>query len=186
MLTQGYFGAVLYKGDRTGGSRPAVSVDDDDLEVPTFGGGAMWKLGGDNIDMGLEAMMSFGWRADAAAVAVGGGGAAVAVDVDLFVFDLYGGPFISMFLGRSVRAYVSAGPLMQWAQYEEASVFDDGNSSGFGFGYYARTGVEFVLGGGTMIGMGVRWSDTEVDLDNGLGDLDLTGLQIALTFSQMY
>lgn len=185
-LMQGFLGAVLYEGERSGGSRPSVSVDYDDMQVPTIGGGAQWKLGGDKIDVGLEAMLAFSWRADAAAIAVGGGGAAVAVDVDLFVFDLYGGPFASMFLGDNLRVYASVGPLMQWAQYEESSLVNDGNSAGFGLGYYARTGLEVVLGRGTMIGLGVRWSDSTVDLDSDSGDLDLSGVQVALTFSQLY
>lgn len=185
-LMQGFFGAVLYEGERSGGSRPSVSVDYDEMQVPTIGGGAQWKLAGERIDVGLEAMLAFSWRSDAAAVAVGGGGAAVAVDVDLFVFDLYGGPFASMFLGDNIRVYASVGPLMQWAQYEESSLLDDGNSSGFGLGYYARTGLEFVLGRNSMIGFGVRWSDSQVDLDSDSGDLDLSGVQLALTFSQLY
>lgn len=185
-LMQGFFGAVMYEGQRSGGSRPDVDMDYDEMQVPTIGGGAQWKLAGDNIDIGFEGMLAFSWRSDAAAYAIGGGGAAVAVDVDLFVFDLYGGPFASMFLGDHVRVYASVGPLMQWAQYEESSVFDDGSSSGFGLGYYARTGVELMLGRNSMIGMGFRWSDSSVDLSDGQGDLDITGLQVALTFSQFY
>jgi hypothetical protein len=185
-LMQGFFGAVLYEGERSGGTRPEVDIEYDDMQVPTIGGGAQWKLAGDRIDIGVEAMLAFSWRSDATAIAVGGGGAAVAVDVDLFVFDLYGGPFASMFLGDNVRLYASVGPLMQWAEYEESSLFDDGNSSGFGLGYYARTGLELMVGRGSMIGMGVRWSDSAVDLSSESGDLDLRGVQIALTFSQFY
>jgi hypothetical protein len=119
-------------------------------------------------------------------VAIGGDGAAVTVDVDLFVFDLYGGPFASAFLGDAIRTHVSAGPLMQWAQYEEASVFDDSSASGFGLGWYARTGLEFALSPRTMIGAGVRRADTKVDLDSNLGDLDLEGFQFAITVSLLY
>ena len=183
LLTQGYFGGVSYDAKRSGGTRPTV---EDDVDVPTIGGGAQWKMAGDAVDLGVEGLLAFSWRADSTAVAVGGGGAAVAVDVDMFVFELFGGPFVSMFLGDSVRVYAAAGPLMQWSTYEEASVFNDGSSSGFGFGYYARTGLEFVIGHGTMFGVGMRWSDSQIDLDSGMGDLDLSGLQFALTFSQLY
>lgn len=183
-VLQGYFGAALLETvERTGGSRPPV---DGDAELPIIGGGGQWKLAGDRVDFGLEGLLGFGWRSGAGAVAIGGGGAAVAVDIDLLMFELYGGPFASMFLGDGLRAYAGAGPLMQWAHYEETSAFDDGDSSGFGVGWYARTGLEFVVGGGSMIGVGARWSDSEVDLDSGLGDLELEGLQIVLTFSQRY
>ncbi len=186
-LMQGYFGATVYETiERTGGSGVTVDGSDDDLsQLPAIGGGAQWKLGGDAVQFGFEGMLGFSWRSGATAIAVGGGGAAVAVDVDLFLFDLYGGPFASMFLGDSVRIYASAGPMMQWGVYEESSLFDDGSSNGFGLGYYARTGLEFVLGAGSMIGLGVRWSDSQLDLGDE-GDLDLQGFQLALTFSQLY
>ena len=184
-LMQGFFGAVLYEGERSGGSRPQASLEYEDMQVPTIGGGAQWKLAGDNIDVGMEGLLAFSWRSAGTAFIAGGGGAAVAVDVDLFVFDLYGGPFASVFLGDRMRAYVSAGPLMQWAEYEESSAINSGSSSGFGLGYYARTGIEFVLGRGAMVGMGVRWSDSQIDLGS-QGDLDVHGVQIMLTWSQLY
>ncbi len=185
-LLQGYFGAVLYEGERSGGARPDVGMDYDEMQLPTLGGGGQWKLAGEHVDFGLEGMLAFNWRSGASAYVVGGGGATVAVDVDLFVFDLYGGPFASVFLGDRVRAYASAGPLMQWAQYEESSVLDDGNSSGFGLGVYARTGLEFAVGPNSLVGFGVRWSDAKVDLGGDDGDLDVSGVQLAVTFSQFY
>lgn len=185
-LLQGYFGAVLYEGERSGGSRPSVGMDYDEMQLPTLGGGGQWKLAGEHVDFGLEGMLAFNWRAGASAYVVGGGGATVAVDVDLFVFDLYGGPFASVFLGDRVRAYASAGPLMQWAQYEESSLTGDGSSSGFGLGVYARAGLEFAVSPNSLVGFGVRWSDAEVDLGGDSGDLDVSGIQLAVTFSQFY
>jgi hypothetical protein len=35
-----------------------------------------------------------------------------------------------------------------------------------------------------LIGLGVRWSDTSVDLSNDLGDLDMDGLQVLFTVSR--
>ncbi|MBX3463566.1 MAG: outer membrane beta-barrel protein [Planctomycetes bacterium] len=186
-LMQGYFGANLYETvRRTGGGRPTVDGSSDGLsQMPTIGGGAQWKLGGDEIQYGLEALLGFGWRSDGGAVVVGGGGAAVAVDVDLYLFDLYGGPFASMFLGDRWRLYASAGPMMLWGRYEDSTPFDDTSNSGFGLGWYARTGIELVLGGGTMIGIGARWSDAKLDLGSD-GDLDLEAWQFTLSFSQLY
>jgi len=34
------------------------------------------------------------------------------------------------------------------------------------------------------VGLAVRWSDTNVDLGSGLGDLDMEGLQAVLTVSR--
>jgi hypothetical protein len=180
-LMQGFFGAQFETNvERNGGTTP--DVEDDDTILPVIGGGGQWKLSGDKVDFGLEAMISFAWQANATAVAVGTGGAAVAVDFGLLVIDLYGGPFLSMFLGNSARVYVAAGPLFEFANYDQDSIGGvHGSGSGFGFGGYARTGIEFFLSRGTMLGMGVRWSKSQVDLSNNLGDLDLEGLQAVIT-----
>lgn len=190
MVMQGFIGVSEYDTlEVDGGS--GVSVDgsgEDAATAPVIGGGAQWKLGGEKIDFGIEAMFGVSWRSNATAIAVGGGGAAVAVDVDSFLFEIYGGPVANMFLGDSgkTRVYVSAGPLVEWVDYSQGNDFEniDDSGSGFGTGWYARTGIEFALSGGTMMGVGFRWTDSKIDLDGGLGDLDLAGYQVALTVTQ--
>lgn len=181
-LLQGYFGASINNLERNGGG---VRVEADDVELPSIGGGGQWKLAGDRIDIGLEGMLGFNWRASSTAFVVGGGGAAVAVDVDMFLMDLYGGPFASMFLGDSLRVYAGAGPMMQWAFYDERG-FSSQDGSGFGVGYYARTGLDFELGRGSYLGFGVRWSDSSIDVGGNLGDVDLDGFLWMVTFSHFY
>ena len=185
-LMHGFFGITEFSDISVDSSGPG-SVDGDrgDLdELPLIGGGAQWKLSGERIDFGLEGLFSFAWSSDATAFVVGGGGAAVAVDVDLLLFEFYGGPFASMFLGEKVRAYGAAGPLFQWSNYDQTGngLADDG--SGFGYGYYARTGLEFALASRTFLGLGVRWSESEVDLGGNLDDLQIDGLQWMITVSR--
>lgn len=182
-LMHGFLGVSTFSKVEADNGR--IDGDDGDLdELPLIGGGAQWRLGGRNLDLGLEGLMSFSGRADAAAFVVGGGGAAVAVDVDLLIFELYGGPFASKFLGENLRLYGALGPLMQWADYDQTGngLADDG--SGFGFGWYARTGLEFALPSRTLLGFGARWSDSSVDLGNSLGDLEIDGLQLLFTVSR--
>lgn len=186
-LTQGYFGVhYLTEADRSSGSLPPVEGGDDFESVPTLGGGAMFKLGGRRLDWGVEGMLAFSGTANAVAFYGGGSGAAVAVDVDLLLFDLYGGPFVSLFLGDRLRAYGAAGGLLQWASYDQdgPSTVDSGDGDGFGSGVYARTGLEFVLNQGTLLGFGVRWSQSRVDLSGDLGHLDLEGTQAVVTLSR--
>jgi len=186
-VMQGFFGAGTYDTfQRTGGSTPDVDGAGDSTQVPVIGGGAQWKLGGERVDYGLELMFSFGGRANATAFAVGGGGAAVAVSVDMLAFELYGGPFVSCFVGERSRVYVSAGPLMEWADYSQefASAGTSDSGTGFGTGFYARTGFEFALSDNTLLGLGLRWSEATVDLGAGLGDLDVEGFQFVLTVTE--
>jgi hypothetical protein len=159
-LLQGYIGALLIESLEVEGGGDLDYIDEPDLDdLPMIGGGAQWVLGGDRIDLGFEGGLAFNFSTGGGAVLVGGGGAAVAVDVDLLLVDLYGGFFASTFLGRKVRVYGGVGPLLQFADYDQSGGgFDDGGS-GFGFGYYVRTGFEFVLASRTMLGLGARWSD---------------------------
>ena len=186
-LMQGYLGVLmLEEAERSSGSLPPVDGAEDDLaRVVTLGGGAMYKLGGNRLDWGLEGMVAFSGRAGATAFYAGGGGAVIAVDIDLLVFDLYGGPFVSLFLGDRLRVYGAAGGLLEWASYDQsgASAADSGDGTGFGSGYYVRTGAEIVLSPATLLGFGVRWSESRIDLSGDLGHLDLAGTQAVVTIS---
>jgi len=180
-MMQGFFGLSEMSTVDVGGS---VDGDDGDLDqMPVIGGGGQWKLGGDRIDFGLEGMLSFAGRANAEAFVAGGSGAAIAVDVDMLVFDLYGGPFVSTFVGNKLRFYGAAGPLMQFVEYDQTGASLDQDGEGFGSGWYARAGFEIALPSRSFVGMGVRWSDTSVDLGNAVGDLEMNGIQIFVSLS---
>jgi hypothetical protein len=188
LVLQGFLGANLFETmERSGGSSPDVDGSGETAsQLPVIGGGGQYKLGGQTVDLGIEGMIAFSGRADATAFAVGGGGATVAVKVDMVLFELYGGPFANFFLDDTTRVYVSAGPLMEWADFTQKndSAGIHGNGTGFGTGLYARTGIEFMTPNRTMIGLGVRWADSRVDLDNDLGSLDLKGVQIVFTVTE--
>lgn len=185
---QGFLGASLYETvERTGGSGPDVDGSGEEAsELPVIGGGGLWKLGGESVDFGLEGMFSLSGRVDALAFAGGGGGGVIAVEVDMFLVEVYGGPFVNLFLDEDSRVYAAAGPLMQWADFSQDSdtpgIDDEGE--GFGTGLYARAGIEFRLDDHSMIGFGCRWADSSVDLDGGLGTLDLEGFQLVLTITR--
>jgi len=188
MVLQGFVGVNRYSTvERTGGSTlPVDGSGEEASQMPAIGGGAQWKLAGERVDFGLEALFSVGGRANATAFVAGGSGAAIAVSVDVLAFEIYGGPFVSCFVGERARVYAGAGPLLEWADYSQeisgASSSDSG--TGFGSGWYARTGFEFALSDNTLIGFGVRWSEATVDLDNGLGELNVEGFQFAFTMTE--
>lgn len=183
-MLQGFLGVTLVDTfEVEGGTRPPVDGSDIDT-VPTIGGGAQLKLGGERIDWGVEGLIGLSWRANAVAFSSGGGGGTVAVDVNVLLVELYGGPFVSTFLGDNWRAYAGVGPLVQFADYDQQGASIDGSGSGFGVGGYARGGIEYRWTNTTLFGLGVRTFDSTIDLSGGLGDLDLTGTQVYLTMTQ--
>lgn len=187
-LLQGYFGIQrLETFERRGGLVEDVEQDGRP-QYPVLGGGAQWKLAGRAVDVGLEGLLGLGWRARGGALSSSGGGLTVAVDVNVLTVDLFGGPFLSVFLGEGARFYAGAGPLMQYVEYEQKTVPGgtlgadfDRSSSGYGLGWYARAGFEFLVTPYVWLGLGARWIDNTVDLGRGMGDLDLEGIQVVVT-----
>ena len=183
---QGHFGFSKYTTAEVNDGSTIIDGDRGDLDqMPAIGGGGQWKLGGERIDYGLEGLFSISGRGGVTAFAIGGGGGAVVVDVDLLLLELYGGPFVNVFLGEKFRVYGSVGPLFQFAEYDQRGGGLNNDGSGFGVGTYARAGVEYLLPGATWLGIGARWSDTTVDL-GAVGDLDTEGFQGLITVTRSY
>ncbi|HVS19961.1 MAG TPA: hypothetical protein VMT18_15255 [Planctomycetota bacterium] len=187
-LWQGYIGVlVLEAAAVSGGTTPPIDLADDAFEMlPSLGGGAQYKLGGERASWGIEGMVDFAGRSDGVAFYSGAGGALLAVDVDLATLALCGGPFVSLVVGEKVRVYAAGGGLMQWTWYDQtgASAADTADGNGFGAGYYARAGFEYLLPNHTLLGLGGRWSDARVDLSGDLGHMELRGTQVLLTVSR--
>lgn len=185
-LLQGYLGVNSIQ-DLTIKGGDGEDVEGSVSQYPVIGGGAQWKVGGERVDFGFEALMSIGGRGNVGAFAVGGGGAAIVVDLDLLIVDFFGGPFLSLPLGDKTRIYGSIGPLVQFAQTHQSSIDPryNGSTSGFGIGVYARTGFEFQIGSGSLIGLGFRWFDSNVDLSTSVGDLEMQSVEAMLTVSVM-
>ena len=165
-------------------------VDDNGMTLPMLGGVFQHPLSGDRVHLGLEGGFTFGWQGDVVGFATGGGGAVVAVDNQVFLTDLFLGPYVDMPLGAKGRAYVAAGPLLQWANvdldWNTVLGHQHASDNGFGYGYYARTGLEFMARPGLWLGFGVRWVDARVDLSGELNDLDLEGMQYYLTVTENF
>src|SRR6185436_15697759 len=122
---------------------------------------------------------------------VGGGSVVVVADNDIFLFDFFGGPFFDLMLGQRTRVYVGAGPLLQWGSVDldwnqpiQGHVHS--SDSGFGVGWYARTGIEFAMRPGLQIGFGIRWVDSYLDLSGDIDRLDFEGEQYYLTVTESF
>ncbi len=188
VLLQGYVGAsYLSEFQVSPSGEPPIELDEDEYEVlPAIGGGAQMKLAGNAIDFGLEGLLAFSGRSDLEAFASSGGATVAVFDVSLLVFEVYGGPFVSRFVGDRLRIYAGGGPLLQWVGYDQedqSSVVEDEDEEGFGGGFYVRGGLEFLLPSRKLVGLGARWSESSIDLGQDFGDLDLSGLELFFSYS---
>lgn len=190
-LVQGLIGVSTFdKVERSGGNDPGPVVREPDLRtLPLLGGVWQQPLGGERLHYGIEGGFSFGWDGSVSAFALGGG-LVVAFDNDLFLLDLFLGPYVGTPLGDKWRLYGGVGPLLQFADFElnsqDTAAAPSRDGSGFGYGYYARTGIEYALSAKTLVGLALRWIDSKVDLSGGLGDLDVEGVQAMVTVSQSF
>ena len=73
---------------------------------------------------------------------------------------------------------------MQWANYDQSDSSTDDNSTGYGTGVYARAGVERRIYTGAMLGLGLRWANSTVDLGLDQGELQLDSTQIVFTVTE--
>jgi hypothetical protein len=165
-------------------------VDDNGMTLPMLGGVFQHPMSGDRVHLGFEGGFTFGWQGDVVGFSTGGGGAVVAVDNEVFLTDLFLGPYVDAPLGAKGRAYLAAGPLLQWANvdldWNTALGHQHASDNGFGYGYYVRTGLEFMARPGLWLGFGARWVDARVDLSGELNDLDLEGIQYYLTVTENF
>jgi hypothetical protein len=187
-LLQGYIGASYLSEFQVNPSgAPPIELAEDEYEVlPVVGGGAQLKLAGRALDFGVEGFVAFSGRTNLEAFASSGGSTIAVFDVSLLVVEAYGGPFVSRFAGDRLRLYAGAGPLLQWVGYEQdddSSDLEDDDAEGFGGGVYARGGLEFLLPSRKLVGFGARWSESSIDLDGEFGDLDLSGLELFVSYS---
>ncbi|MCK4563394.1 MAG: hypothetical protein KAU94_01825 [Verrucomicrobia bacterium] len=156
--------------------------------------GAAWGTipKGDRFQYGLECSFLLGFRFDNLNyLYLGGGGAYASISTSMWMFDLAGGPYASLFLdkNRKVRLYAGGGPLMVYAdyrsdtQYPDSTPDVDNHESVFGIGLYARAGFEFRLYEQGMLGLGARGTWSNVDFSEVGGSSELTGIAAFISFT---
>lgn len=188
MRLQGFLGArIMDRIERNDGGGVTDGSDEQLSQLPSIGGGALWKFGGEKIDFGFEGLFSANWRTNALAFS-SSGGLEVAVDADILLLDFYGGPFVNLPLGKDWRIYAAGGPLMQYAQYAESEQGspDELIGTGFGTGWYARAGIEVLVDQGLYAGIGVRRTGSSISLSEGLGMLELEGTEFVFSMTRAF
>ncbi len=193
-IVQALLGAVQFENlkiDDTSGSDDPESVEIDLSLIPQFG--AAWGTlpKGDRFQYGLETSFLIGLRFDDINyISAGGNGLYVSISTSMWMFDLAGGGYASLFLdkNRKTRIYVGGGPLMTYVDYrserdEKGGVSVDNNESTFGIGLYARAGFEFRIYEAGMLGLGARGTWSSLDLSDVGGKSELTGIAAFISFT---
>ena len=161
------------------------------------------------LEFGINAGGGINWKGSdtefAGRVDEGGGTVAFRIDNEMLILEGHIGGYVRAHLGKTADIYFGAGPALIFAQHdvdddetdeEEDSpdlqtdngtvILGDDSSSDIIIGYYARAGIEFDLGGGAQWGVGVRYLGGELDFNDTVGEFDLSGVQVLLTYSAWF
>ncbi len=186
---QALLGAVRYDDIVIDNGYGGFSGTVDTSTMPQFGGIWSTPSKGGKIQVGLECnfLMAFNY-----------GSAAynpnpttrVSTDYNVWMFELAGGVYGHLFLGKGdmIRLYAATGPLMMSSilhayTYQDGLVNDSyyyNSEYAFGWGFYARTGIELRVQEFGMLGLGVRGSWADTDLGSGS---DLVGIAACVSFT---
>lgn len=155
----------------------------------------------DYLKWGLNSGGSIAWKNSDTRVSgtIGGDtGANIRFEFDnsLFLGELHLGGFIRGYMGPNVSLYASAGPMIMYGQHrvenediinpadDEEIDYGTDKESSFALGLYGRTGIDYQYSPGRHVGLSVRYMSAEMDFEDTVGKLDVSGPQFVLTYSQ--
>ena len=141
-------------------------------------------------EIGIETGVSLGWDAGRS-LRVSDGQEEMSVDTNLLIADIWIGPYIALPLGRSVRVYASAGPLLQYGEISLRYEQQNGDlvrvrDNSYAGGTYVRTGIELIVARDVYLGFGARWYQSVLDLDASKQAIDINVAQYFFTLSTRF
>jgi hypothetical protein len=188
-------GAVRYSNlnlDYQSSDYPSLEATSTFTWMPLLGVNGGMPIIKNPFAFGIEGGALFSWMSDSVRASGGDGSINIHIDNQLYLLDLSIGPYISAEIAKRVRVYGGLGPLLMFGQNNNQSneyistaqtSYDSYNSSSFGPGLYARTGIEFKLKNNSWMGLGVRGFMSRLNFSNVSGRTDVNGVQLMITYS---
>jgi hypothetical protein len=186
-------GAVRYSDlnlNYQSSTNPSVEATSTFTWMPLLGVSGGMPIIKNPVAFGLEGGALFSWMSDSVRASGGDGSITVHIENQLYLLDLFIGPYVSAEIAKRVRVYGGLGPLLMFGQNNNQSneyistpknSYDSYNSSAFGPGLYARTGIEFRLKNNSWMGVGVRGFMSRLNFSNVSGKTDINGIQLMIT-----
>ena len=204
-LIQVFLG-VLELDDQTGKWQDISddNVDVDFSSLPSGGIEAEYSYYKGWIHWGINPGGSIAWKSDDTNFSggfTGENGTTIRVDIDnsLFLFELHLGGYVRGRLTDRITTYAAAGPMVMYGSHEvedgeipEASpsngtvVIESSDESDFGFGAYARAGIDYRIKDQQRIGLGIRYMYAELDFNRTVGKVDIEGPQYVLAYTMPF
>lgn len=199
---QAYVGATDFDEDamtfsESSATNPELTSTTDLSSMPYLGISAQFAMGADSTHIGIDSSLLFGWRSENRSASVENGQLRVKLDSKLWLLDLSVGVYAQTVLAERWRLYGAIGPVLLFGEYSDDTEEEDlsatpyvakksNSDSAFGFGGYAKVGLEYALTHNDYIGLALRGVTTNLDFDRALGDDMLDGIQGFVTFTHAY
>jgi len=159
----------------------------EDYDISLVGAAAQKPFGGDLFKYGIETGAYFNWQSEiryfGASSGSGGGTAVVSMDIESFIFDYFGGGYVSVRPVKWIRFYAGGGPLLIYGYRATEEDNPDvegvmtGSESDLSVGVYGRTGIDLVFADKVLLGCGIRGTVTGLSFEDNTGKLNVEGLQ---------
>lgn len=200
---QGYVGGASFDEDsltfyEPSNSDPDVVSTTDLSSMPYLGLSAQFALGESQTHFGIDSSLLFGWRSNDSSVVAGNGQARVNIDSNLWLLDLAVGVYSQTIFANRWRLYGAVGPLLLFGDYSDDTEEEtltgtstteqtaSNSDSAFGYGGYAKVGLEYAISHDAFIGIAARGITTNLEFDRAVDDDGLGGLQGFVTFTRLY
>lgn len=159
--------------------------------LPQLGGAWSTRPSGDKpLSVGLEATFLLGFKFDDVQTYTGVANTYVTASSYLWMFDISGGAYANLMLGKKLRLYGAAGPLIMLSYYnskQEYSATPGQNASysetEVGFGAYVRAGLELQVHRHGYLGAGVRGNYSNIDFSDIGGASEISGIAGFITYT---
>lgn len=185
-VVQALLGAVQYDGlEFTSPSGTTTDMS----KLPQLGGAWSTKPKAEKLSFGLEAAFLLGFKFDDVNTYTGVANTYVTASTYLWLFDISGGAYANLMLGEKLRVYGAAGPLVMISYYDSKQEYTTGvnntsqSDTAFGFGVYARAGVELKVHEQGFLGAGVRGNWSNLDFNDVGGNSEISGIAGFLTYT---
>lgn len=183
---QALLGGARYDGlEFTTSDDGSEDVTTDMSRLPQLGGAWCTRPQGEKLQYGLEFSFLLGFKFDDVTTYNGQHAVYVNVSSSLWLFDIAGGAYLNLPLGEKLRLYGAAGPLMMVGLYNSETDYKNVTQSQteFGFGAYARTGLELQVQRNAYLGAGLRGTYSNLDFSEVGGSSELKGIAVFLTYT---
>ncbi len=172
--------------------------------LPSGGMEGEYVYGEGYVHWGINPGGSIAWKNSDTKISggfTGDTGAIIRVNLDnsLFLGELHLGGFVRARLGPRFTAYAAGGPMIMYGSHDvedgeipevspsaEGVVIETSDESDFGFGAYARAGIDYRIKDQQRIGFGIRYMYVELDFNKTVGKIDIEGPQYVLAYTMPF